>query len=148
LVPAGLYGKLSQEEKEMAAVLILVISIIALAQFGLFIWHMAVITIAAEPLSGAVVAAASPKALENNDFQEIASLNSICPDLHGVGARMRCVQAYYRGMRVLDEFFSAAAPSVSAWSRGEMAICTRYAAVVMDQRLRRNQACFAEISSY
>jgi hypothetical protein len=132
----------------MVPALILVTSIAALVQFGLFSWRMAVITLAAEPLSDAVVAATSPKTLEDNDFQGIASLNNICPDLKGAGARMCCVQVYYRSMKVLDELFSAAAPSVATWSRGEMAICTRYAAVVMDQRLRRNQACFAEISSY
>ena len=132
----------------MVSALILVVSIAALAQFGIFTWRMAVITLAAEPLSEVGQTAITPNITGDNDFRTLAALNSICPELKSAGSKLWFVCAYYRGVQALDRLSSTVLPSVSGWTHDEMALCARYLAVVMDQRLQRNLTCFAEVRSY
>lgn len=115
----------------MIAALILVFSLAALAQFGFYCWRAAVVTRAAADVSDST--------LEDKDFRALASLNDICPELHDSSPRIRLVRAYYRAIERL---------SAADWAQREMATCARYMAVILDQRLQRNQACFAELRSF
>jgi hypothetical protein len=120
----------------MIAALILVFSLAALAQFGFYCWRAAVITFAAADVSDST--------LEDKDFQALSTLNEICPTLNSSSPRIRLVQAYYRAVERLNASF----PSAAGWAQQEMATCARYMAVAVDQRLQRNQTCFAALRSF
>jgi hypothetical protein len=36
-------------------------------------------------------------------------------------------------------------PAMASWADAEMAICSRYVAVLMDQHLERNMVCAAQV---
>jgi hypothetical protein len=124
----------------MFAALILVFSLAALAQFGFYAWRAAVITFAA--------AVVLDNTLENKDFQALAALNEICPALNTSTPRIGLVRIYYRAVERLSALLRSSLPSVAGWAEREMATCARYMAVVVDQRLQRNQACFAALRSF
>jgi hypothetical protein len=42
---------------------------------------------------------------------------------------------YYRAVEKLENAFRVKLPAISAWAKGEMQICSRYVAVVLDQSL-------------
>ena len=119
----------------MISALILVFSLAALAQFGFYSWRAAVITLAAADVSD--------NTLENKDFQALAALNEICPALNSSTPKIGLVRIYYGAVERL-----ASLPSAADWAKREMATCARYMAVVVDQRLQRNQACFAALRSF
>ncbi len=124
----------------MISALILVFSLAALVQFGFYCWRAAVVTLAAADVSD--------NTLEDKDFQALATLNDICPELNNSSPRIPLVQAYYRAVERLSSSLTASFPSAAAWAQREMATCSRYMAVVVDQRLQRNQACFAALRSF
>jgi len=124
----------------MISALILVFSLAALAQFGFYTWRAAVITFAAADVSD--------NALENKDFQALATLNEICPALNSSSPRIGLVRIYFRAVERLSASLRASLPSAADWAEREMATCARYMAVVVDQRMQRNQACFAALRSF
>jgi hypothetical protein len=124
----------------MISALILVFSLTALTQFGFYCWRVAVITLAAADVSD--------NTLEDKDFQALATLNEICPALNASTPKIGLVRAYYRAVEWLSASLRASFPSAADWAEREMATCARYMAVVVDQRLQRNQACFAALRSF
>src|SRR4029077_15945356 len=92
------------------------------------------------------LAAQSPAhgiALKINDFQDVNAYTQLSPDL-GLGPvpKLRAVSLYYRALSFLSGGDSA------GWAGREMALCTRYATVVLSQRLACNQALAAEMRSF
>jgi hypothetical protein len=124
----------------MISGLILVFSMAALAQFGFYMWRATVITLAATDVSD--------NTLENKDFQALAALNEICPALNVSTPKIGLVRIYYRAVEWLSASLRASLPSAADWAEREMATCARYMAVVVDQRLQQNQACFAALRSF
>ena len=124
----------------MISALILVFSVAALTQFGFYLWRAAVINLAAADVSH--------NALENKDFQALAALNQICPALNSATPRIALVRTYYRAVAWLSASLRSLLPSAADWAEREMATCSRYMAVVVDQRLQSNQACFAALRSF
>jgi len=124
----------------MISALILVFSLAALAQFGFYTWRAAVITLAAADVSD--------NALENKDFRALATLNEICPALNASKPKIGLVRVYFRTVERLSASLRSSLPSAAEWAEREMATCSRYMAVVVDQRLQRNQACFAALRSF
>jgi hypothetical protein len=136
----------------MIAALIFVISVAAGIQLAVFSWRAAMISFAGQPMSSAVQPALAPfsSAITVEGFREITAIQALCPDLAtSQASQLRPVKAYYRCMELLSSFCkSIPTCGCSAWAQQEMATCARYAAVMMDQRLRSNQACLEAIRSY
>jgi len=131
----------------MFAALILVISLAMLAQWGLFYWRALVAGVAAEPLSDRMRSVAGD-APGSGDFRTLDCIQQMCPELGRGGRKIGTVRFYYRILALLRLTVGSIIPALSGWAGREMSLCSRYVAVVMDQRLRRNLACMAAIQSH
>jgi hypothetical protein len=131
----------------MLATIILLLSVLLLVQFAFYAWRAAISSTAAAPLSEQMQEATGlpPTGVRPEDFRVIASFHSACPPLNNNGTRsLTLVQVYYHSLRLLCKF----GPAQSApWAQREMAVCARFAAVCLDERLRRNHAWLMELRS-
>lgn len=140
----------------LIAAFILVISTAALIQFAVFTWRAGLLRIASEPILEQVEAESARESrnlLNGKDFEEVLARQHLCPDLDtGSASSLRPVRMYYSLLRVLhslgNRIVSPAAPGFGGWTQREMALCTRYAAVVLSHRVQTNQAFAAEVRSF
>ena len=135
----------------MIAALLLVISLAALAQFALFYWRAVLAGVAAQPLSEQFHDAAQlgVVAVQASDFNAMVNLHDLMtPELKAGNGRLRAVRMYYRMVDALNRMAGKLMPQVAAWSEREMATCTKYVAVRVDQRMARNLECAAALRSY
>jgi hypothetical protein len=140
----------------LIAAFILVISTAALVQFAVFTWRAGLLRVASEPIldqSEAESGEESHNLLTGKDFKEILARQGLCPDLDtGSAPGLRLVRVYYSLLRMLHSLgnliVSPGAPGFGGWTQREMALCTRYAAVVLSHRVQDNQALAAEVRSF
>ncbi|MGA8555901.1 MAG: hypothetical protein WB630_15915 [Candidatus Acidiferrales bacterium] len=137
----------------MIAAFIFVISTAALVQFGVFTWRAGLLRVASEPLADQSEGTdMSSNSLNTSDFNEVLARQELCPDLNGGNARgLRLVRVYYSCMRALNSLGNlivSGAPGFGGWTQREMALCARYTAVVLSQRLQRNQLLAEEARSF
>jgi hypothetical protein len=127
----------------MVAAIIFMVSVAAFAQFGLYYWRATISGIAAQEISERIRVAAgiTHAAIEGQDFRNIIMLKDLSPDLRGPGGNLRTIRTYYAVVEKLGNFI----PGIASWADAEMATCSRYAAVLMDQHLERNMACAAQM---
>jgi hypothetical protein len=133
----------------MFATMLFAISIVALAQFGLYYWRAVLAGVAAQPVSDRVLTAAR---VENGrvapeHFETLAGLHDLTPDLFPNRGGLGFVRLYYRAIQSLDAVAGARIPAVAAWSLRERVICARYAAVQVDRRLQANLQLAASLRS-
>src|SRR5438309_11573087 len=122
----------------MVAVFILVFACFALVKFGVEQWRAIWITTASQPLSDSVqlTAGIDCAAISGGDCHTLMNLcDEMSPDLKKKSPWLREVPVYYRVVEKLDHAFRVKLPAISAWAKGEMKICSRYVAVVLDQNL-------------
>ena len=120
----------------MVAVFILLFACFTLVKFGISQWRAIWITTANQPLSDSLQVAAGidGAAIAAGDFGTLLHLcNELSPDLKSPW--LREVSVYYRLAEKLEHTFRVKLPAISAWAKGEMQICSRYVAVVLDQNL-------------
>jgi len=125
----------------MAALFILVFAVIALVRFAISQWRAIWISAANQPLSDSLQAAAGidGAAIGAGDFGTLLHLcNELSPELKKSSPWLKEVSAYYRAVAKLERVFRVKLPSIASWAKGEMQICSRYAAVVLDQSLSMN----------
>jgi len=131
------------------AAFIFVISMATLVQFAISSWRARLLSVASTPLqleSDAMVEL-SRKLLTASTLKDVLAYQKFCPDLSGGSApNMRLVSAYYRFLQLMKSSGSRLAQF--AWADREMTLCTRYAAVVLLQRLELNQAVATEFRAY
>ena len=139
----------------LIAAFILVISTAAMVQFAVFSWRAGLLRVASEPLLDQSEASveASRNLLNAKDFKEVLARQDLCPDLDtGSAPSLRPVRIYYSVLRALhglgNLIVSPGAPGFGGWTQREMALCTRYAAVVLSHRVQSNQALAAEARSF
>lgn len=135
----------------MIAALILVMSVVALAQFAIAQWRSMWMTVAAQPLSEYVQAATgiSDAAIGGNDFELLVRTSEqLSPSTHEGNLWLREVGIYYRVIRALDTICAKQISGVSEWAKEELVACSRYAAAVLDQRLNSSFACASEVRSF
>ncbi len=125
-------------EQNMVSVFILVFAAFALVKFGISQWRAIWITTANQPLSDSlrVTAGIDGAAIGAGDFCTLVHLcNELSPDLKKKSPWLREVSVYYRAVEKLEHAFRVKLPAISGWAKGEMQICSRYVAVVLDQSL-------------
>jgi hypothetical protein len=125
----------------MVPIFILGFAAFALVKFGISQWRAIWITTASQPLSDALQVAAGidGAAIGAGDFGTLLHLcNELSPDLKKKSPWLREVSVYYRLAEKLENAFRVKLPGISAWAKGEMQICSRYVAVVLDQNLSMN----------
>jgi hypothetical protein len=126
------------EKTEMAAILILAISVVALLRFAIYQWRMIWLTTANQPLSDSLRAATGVDGefIGATDFSALLGLcDELTPDLKGSTPWLREVRCYYHVLAKLEKAFRSVQPALSAWAAAEMKTCSRYVAVVLDQHL-------------
>jgi hypothetical protein len=122
----------------MVSIFILVFAASALVKFAISQWRAIWLTTANQPLSESlqVTAGIDGATIGARDFGPLMRLcNELSPDLKKKSPWLREVSLYYRVVEKLDHAFSVKLPAISAWAKGEMQICSRYVAVVLDQNL-------------
>lgn len=138
----------------LIAAFILVMSLAATVQFAVFIWRVGLLRVAAEPVSDSTLAAeASANLLNTNDFASATAVQGLFPDLdRNAVPKLRSVRLYFSFLKLAKKIgdFAVApgAPGFGGWTTREMALCTRYATVVLSQRLERNRMLCDEARSF
>jgi hypothetical protein len=127
----------------MVAAIIFAVSMVALAQFGLYYWRATISGIAAQPISERIRVAAgiTHSGIGAQDFHNIIILKDLSPDLHGAKGGFKAIRTYYS----VVEKVGSLVPAMARWANTEMATCSRYAAVLMDRHLERNMVCAAQV---
>jgi hypothetical protein len=129
----------------MIAAFIFVASLAVILQFAALSWRAALIRVAAEPLPNGreslTLVAAKP--LISEGFANITAYGKLCPDFEdGSYLKLRSVRLYYHALDLLKNV------GHMGWAAGEMSLCTRYAAVMLSNRLERNQTMLAAVRSF
>jgi hypothetical protein len=133
----------------MVSAMLFAFSMVALAQFALYYWRAVLTGVAARPVSDRVLAAArvQERALMAQDFEMLSELYDLTPKLRGGIDGLAAVRAYYRVLGATAKALRWCGASVSEWIDRERLICTRYAAVQIEQRLQANLAMAAHVRS-
>jgi ATP-dependent exoDNAse (exonuclease V) alpha subunit len=133
----------------MFAAILFAVSMAALGQFGLYYWRAVVAGVAAQPLSDRVLKAAglASESVGAADFRAVINVHDLTPALKDDNGGLRLVRAYYSVVEALGRVAGMRLPALATWTQREMATCSRYVAVLVDQRLERNLACAAEARS-
>ena len=133
----------------MFAAMLFVISIVAMTQFAIYYWRAVLAGVAAQPVSDRVLAAANVEngRLLPQDFETLASLHELTPDLQPGQGGLGLVRVYYRFVQGLDTLLGKHVPVLAAWSERERVICARYAAVQIGRRLQANMELAASLRS-
>jgi hypothetical protein len=127
----------------MIAAIIFMVSVVAFAQFGLYYWRATISRIAAQAISERIRVAAgiTHTGISAQDFRNIIILKDLSPDLRGPNGSFAAIRTYY----AVVEKLGSIVPAMAKWADAEMATCSRYVAVLMDQHLERNMACAAQV---
>jgi hypothetical protein len=127
----------------MIAAILFTVSLVALIQFGVYYWRAVIAGVAANSVSERIRVAAglSTSTIGAQDFHSILILNDLTPELQGPAGSFRAIRAYYSVIEKLGSIV----PAMANWSTAEMATCSRYIAVLMDQHLERNMATAAQM---
>jgi hypothetical protein len=133
----------------MFSAMLFAIAIVALAQFALYYWRAVLTGVASQPISSRVLEAARVDGshLQGSDFEKLAGLLDLAPQLRTGGASLGLVRAYYAFAGKVSQVFGTLSPALNVWSENERALCARYAAVQVDRRLEANLAQVASIRS-
>jgi len=133
----------------MFSALILAVSIVALAQFGAFYWRAIVAGIAAQPVSGQVLAAANvDKSILGQDYRSLAQLHQLTPDLCAKSSGLGLVPLYFKFIHGIGKLASRRMSALANWAESESALCARYVAVQIDRRLQANAQLAASMRSF
>ncbi len=126
----------------MFATMLFTIAIAALLQFALFYWRAVVSAVASQPVSDRVREAAQLDSGEfsGTDFEKLATLHAMTPELKNADSSLGLVGAYYRIVHNMGAAFGKMSPAVVSWSERESVLCARYAAAQIERRLQSNLA--------
>jgi hypothetical protein len=118
------------------------ISLVAMAQFALYYWRAVLTGVASQPISRDVLAAAQVEesGLCGADFEKLASLLTLTPELKSTHDSLGLVPAYFKIVGKVADLFGRVSPALLNWSEQERVLCARYAAVQIGRRLEANFA--------
>jgi hypothetical protein len=133
----------------MFAAMLLAISIVALTQFALYYWRALLSAVAGQPLSDGILAAAGVEngQVTGRDFQILAGLHDLTPDLHPSRRGLGLVRLYYQIVDGISSVAGQRMPAVAAWCEHELTVCARYAATLIEHRLQANLELAASLRS-
>lgn len=133
----------------MFSAMLLAISIVALVQFAAYYWRAVVAGVAAQPISGQVLAAASVEArvLRGGDYRSLAQLHKLTPELCARRSSLGLVPLYFQLIHAIGTLAAGRIAALADWAESERTLCARFAAVQIDRRLQANLAVAASIRS-
>lgn len=126
---------------DMFIILIAIVSVAALAQFALFYWRAWLAVGASAPISEGVRQAAGLREhAAAGDFGTVSNLHEICPELGPTPRSIGAVRMYYNGLARISRV-----PALKNWVAEEMAVCSRFLAARLEERIAHNRACWAQV---
>jgi hypothetical protein len=133
----------------MFSAMLLAISVVAMFQFALFYWRAVLTGVATRPISERVLDAVqvAETDLQGADFERLARLHELTPELNADKSGLRFVSVYYNLVSKTEELFGNLSPVVLNWGERERVLCARYAAVQISHRLQANLAEAASMRS-
>jgi hypothetical protein len=133
----------------MFAAMLFAISVVALSQFALYYWRAVLSGVASQPVSHRVLEAAQVQSgnLSAGDFETLAGLHDLTPQLQRNQGGLSLVRLYVRAISAIESALGGSMPSLAAWAERERVICARYAAVLIDRRLQTNLELAAALRS-
>jgi hypothetical protein len=136
----------------LIAAFIFVMSMAAVIQFAVLSWRAGLVRVASGPLAAEwqALADSTAKSMISEGFANITAYSKLCPDIEaGSTPKLWSVRVYYRCLQLFGSLSQAIEPLRNLqWASREMALCTRYAAVTLSERLERNQAQLASVRSF
>jgi hypothetical protein len=133
----------------MFSAMLFAISIVALAQFALYYWRAVLAGVAAQPISRDILEAVQVQECDlcGADFEKLASLLILTPELRRGRAGLGLVPVYFKIVGKISQLFGQISPALLGWSEQERLLCARFAAVQVGRRLEANLAQAASIRS-
>jgi hypothetical protein len=133
----------------MFPAMLFAISIVALSQFAIYYWRAVLAAVAGQPVSEHILKAARVQngQVTGQDFETLAGLHALTPDLRPGQNGLGVVRFYVRILDTIRNVAGLRMPAVAAWSEQELAVCARYAAVQIDRRLQANLELAAALRS-
>jgi hypothetical protein len=127
----------------MIAAIIFMVSLVGVAQFGLYYWRATISGVASQAISDRIRVAAgiTHAGIQAQDFRNLIILKDLSPNLRGTEASFAVIRTYYSIVEKIGKII----PAMASWANAEMTTCSRYAAVVMDQHMERNMVCAAQV---
>jgi hypothetical protein len=127
----------------MIAIVILIVSVASFAQFWIYYWRATMSGVAAQAVSERIRVAAgiTHETISAQDFRSILILKDLSPTLSGPSGSLFAIRTYYKVIEKVGRLV----PTMASWANTEMATCSRYVAVRMDQHLQRNILCAAQV---
>jgi hypothetical protein len=133
----------------MFSAILFTVSVVALAQFGLYYWRAVLAGVAAQPIRTEILEAAQVEESRicPADFDKLASLLILTPELKRARGGLGLVPAYFKIIGKLSDVFGQISPALANWGEQERVLCARYAAVQVGRRLEANLAQAAAMRS-
>src|SRR3989442_15953073 len=119
----------------MFPAMLLAVSVVALIQFTVYYWRAIVAGVAAKPLSNLILTAAglTDESVGSSDFEAVLNVHELTPCLKTGQRPLQAVRAHYRAAQALGRGL----PQLPALHELELATCSRYVDLVVDQRVER-----------
>src|SRR5919109_162192 len=117
----------------MLPIFILGFSLFALAKFGIAQWRLILLSAADYQLSGSLQFSTGidGAAIGPQDFGKLKGFcDRMSPEMKKTSSWLKEVSLYYRIIALVEKL-----PALSIWANREMQLCSRYAAVVLDQNM-------------
>jgi hypothetical protein len=133
----------------MFSAILFTVSLVALAQFGLYYWRAVLAGVAAQPIPIEILEAAQVEECKicGADFEKLSSLLLLTPELQRSRGGLGLVPAYFKIIGKMSSLFGQISPALASWTEQERVLCARYAAVQVGRRLEANLAQAASIRS-
>ena len=126
----------------MIAAILFCVSTAAFCQFALYYWRANIANAATAEISDRVkIAAGISASVTSRDFRALLTVYDLTPDLVGSSHSHRAIRTYY----FVVEKIARLIPPLTSWAEAEMGMCSRYAAVLVDQHLQSNINCAAQV---
>jgi hypothetical protein len=128
---------------QMILTIILAAFAVACGHLALLYWRALMRKVASKPLSDRIhaVRKANDEPIGSRDFRPILGLYDMTPGLGGARKALTTIRSYYW----VIERVGPVVPGMNTWAESEMATCSRYVAVIVDQHLERNMAFAAKM---
>jgi hypothetical protein len=133
----------------MFSAILFTVSLVALAQFGLYYWRAVLAGVAAQPIPIEILEAAQVEESKicGADFEKLSSLLLLTPELQRSRGGLGLVPAYFKIIGKMSSLFGQISPALASWTEQERVLCARYAAVQVGRRLEANLAQAASMRS-
>jgi hypothetical protein len=133
----------------MFSAMLFTISLVALAQFALYYWRAVLTGVASQQIPSEILEAAQLEEsnLNGSDFERLASLLTLTPELKSSSAGLGLVPAYFKIVGKIAGSFGRLSPALLSWGEQEQVLCARFAAVQIGRRLEANLAQAASMRS-